>query len=530
MASEFECAEQVGHHEVRRSAEKYGDDDHDDDGQCDGDENYVLVQHCHSSWLRNFSLQLHDKLLIASLLALLLGMAGTTTWCFFDRVVPWVLGMLPFCGHVLMLVAYVCQCRVGDLLAALVGYVTIQWLGLGQAAYYHAVHFVDRRRQQSFILQKLSLFWESLASSREQQLQAVAIFASLLLTALPVLDVYSAVALFAPPRDGGRCSCWEALHGPAFNLFGARYIAASMPMVLRVHNTDGGWWMSVLQDLENLCESASSVIQIGLHGMAAAYFLVIITWCAGRVQAADFCHQFCWDPVGCTSSDGPFDGRGLVVLLHALSAACGVGAQMLVACKWDDFLRITLRACQRRVPVLLSWLMNHVPPLQSSIVIKKFSEEIAVLAGEERARRSWANIVASFNRWYPMLLDVNPMLREAAPSASVVKFLVAVQTFSPLLAVTLALDTNVWPNLAVAANRFLSGMILTYCLSNLGPTIPQRKLHRLVLLLPRFYVDRSTRTRLGYVLQNTKRAQDAAQRLMWVPLTLLELPKKLLGW
>lgn len=523
-ASEVDWAELVGHHEVRQSAKK------------DDNEDFVFVPHCRSSWLRSFSMVLYDVLLVASLGVLLLGMAGTTMWWLFERFGPWVLELLSVCGHMKLLGAYVFQCRIGDLLALLVSatavYLTVQPLRFGQAAYDRAVHFVSRRRQQSFILQQVCLFCESFASSREQQLQAVAIFASLQLTALPVLDIYSAVALFAPPRDGGRCSCWEALHGPAFYLFGARYIAASMPTVLRAeHDTDGGWWMSVLQDLANFCESASSVVQIGLNSMAAAYVFVIIAWYAGLVQAAHFCHPFGWDSAGCTVRDGPLSGRGLVVGLHGLGAACGVGARMLVACKRDDFLRIALRACKRWGPLLLRWLLHRVPPLQRSAVIKKFSDEITVVADSGRTRRRmgrWANTVGSFNRWWPTMLEAVPMLREAAPPVSVVKCLVAVQTFSPLLALTAALisQADVWPRQAVAASTFLSGMILTYCLSNLGPAVPERKLERLVLLLPRFYVDPSTRTTLGYVLQTTKRAR----RLMWAPLQLLELPKKLLAW
>lgn len=521
--SELEWAELVGPHDTATKRHV---------AQNEENEDIILVPHSCASRLRSFSMAFHDALLVASLGVLLLGMAGTTMWWSLERFGPWAWGVLSLCRHIKSLVAYVCKCRIGNLLAVLLsitaGYLTLQPLRFGQAALQYAGHW----RQKSFILQQVCLFCETFASRREQQLQAVAIFASLQLTALPVLDIYSAVALFAPPRHAGRCSCWEALHGPAFYLFGARYIAASMPTVLRAeHDTDGGWWMSVLQDLANFCESASSVVQIGLNSMAATYALVIIAWNLGTVQAEHFCKPFGWDSVSCTVGDGPLAGRGLVLGLHALGAACGVGARLLIACKRDDFLRIVLRAFKRWGPMLLRWLLNRVPPLQRSAVIKKFSDEISFVADSGRTRRRmgrWADTVVSFNRWWPTMLEAVPVMREAAPPVGVVKFLVAVQTFSPLLALTAALisQADVWPRQAVAASTFLSGMILTYCLSNLGPAVPERKLERLVLLLPRFYVDPSTRTTLGYVLQTTKRAR----RLMWVPLTLFEVPRKLLGW
>merc|ERR1719272_2536900 len=63
---------------------------------------------------------------------------------------------------------------------------------------------------------------------------------ALTLTGLPVLNVYSATALFAPQHDTvDHCGCWEELHVPTFWALSIMYLAEALPPVLKAEYGEG---------------------------------------------------------------------------------------------------------------------------------------------------------------------------------------------------------------------------------------------------------------------------------------------------
>eukprot|EP00931_Biecheleriopsis_adriatica_P028699 TRINITY_DN17104_c0_g1_i2.p1 TRINITY_DN17104_c0_g1~~TRINITY_DN17104_c0_g1_i2.p1 ORF type:complete len:538 (+),score=99.96 TRINITY_DN17104_c0_g1_i2:36-1616(+) len=508
--------------------------EHEEDG-------FVIIPYSLSQRLRGVSLALHDLLLCTALALLLLGMSATTAWWAAERVTPWMLALLQLLLRVGSWLTSLWHWQVGKFLLALLCSLLVfllswrlflQSRGLVQSA-------CSKCRRQSFTFHHACCLLEAFSASREQQLKTFAIVASLQLTALPVIDIYSAVALFAPPQEprllglgGSSCRCWEVLHGPTFYIFGLRYIASAITTVLRAESHGGqGWWLAVLQDVTSFCEAAGRWAQVALSCMALLYALVISAWAAGLLEPRSLCAVAGWPSEHCTASIGPLSSRGLVLGLHALSMSCSAALRLVAVQKRDDLLRILLTASNRWGARLLRLLLWRVPSEQSSAVIEKFEEEMHIVTHVSRSRRRmnrWADVAISFNRWWPSVLKAAPVLREAAPSAEVVKFLVAVQHFSPLLALTAALvsQAQAWPLKAVFANYLLGALIWMYYACGLGPTIPERKLERLVLLVPSFYVNPSTRAMLGHALHIAKNIQ----KYLRMPYQLLQAPVKLLRY
>jgi len=371
-------------------------------------------------------------------------------------------------------------------------------------------------------------------------LQVAATAIALTLTALPVMNVYSAVALFATngsaPDD--RCSCWELLHLPTFAALAAMYLAEALPPVLRAEYGEDGRSLQVA--LPALAK-ASRIAKAACVGVASLYAVMALLVGSGRLCV--------WGryPAHCAVA-GPLAGRGLVLSLHGLGLVCTEMYCLTLAMFGEDLVRFLLLAGQALASKLRGLAVVHAPFCTESKgivmvhapqcteayrnIVAWFDEELQRLAAPSppgRVRRVRA-LAQRLGRLWSLLEDLVPTLRRAAPPKAVVTLLVAARRTAPLLAPATALLSQLqrsghWPRVALLLAEMLVFLVAWEAMQQ-WPSVPQSSLRRLALLVPNFYIDPGSRAMLGYSLSAAKQVGRSSRGLAMV----LNAPRAVIGF
>lgn len=378
----------------------------------------------------------------------------------------------------------------------------------------------------------LSLIWLA-------PLQVAAMSLALALTGLPVLNVYSAAALFAPQHGAAdQCRCWEVLHVPTFIVLAVMYLAESLPPVLKAEYGEGAYVERVIRTLARMSSLARTAccIALGLY--------VIVTCFVGSRRLCAWTSQ----PEACATS-GPLAGRGLVLGCHALGLICAEMHCFTVDTYNEDILRFLLVAGQataRRLrgtgpspasQVALTSPQQPAPAVPQATtptarwvafrnIVSWFDEELQRLtsASPEGRLCRVQTLTLRTRRVWSLVEEMVPILRQAAPPTTVVAFLVALRRAAPILAPVIGLleqleRSGMCPRLALILAQGVLALLIYEAVKEY-PNIPHSSLQRLALMVPNFYMDPSTRAKLGYSLSAVKQARKSRRRLF----KLLRLP------
>lgn len=366
----------------------------------------------------------------------------------------------------------------------------------------------------------LGLFF-GLALIELSLLQVAAASIALALTAMPVLNVYSAVALFVPPdaESDGQCSCWEVLHLPTFMVLAVMYFAEALPPVLRAEYSERPAMLAVLQVLDR----AAWFAWIASAVMAALYAVVLLGVGAPRLCA--------WNsyPAQC-NIEGPLAGRGLILSLHALGVVCAELQRLTIALYGEDLLRFLLYAGRALAPRLRGLSLARAARVDApdatrraeiyKHIVSWFDAELERLAAPSHLAPfgRMRNLGKRFTLLWNLLEEFVPTLRRASPPKAVVAFLLAVQRTAPLLAPgagvlsQLAARSDRWPRASLVLGELLLALLLREAF-NQWPAVPHSSLQRLALLVPKFYIDESIRAKIGYSLSTAKHIRSSSRSL-----------------